>query len=251
MVIRVDEPEVMYSGSFGWFDDDSEGWDITDDSLKISNVHFTFDKSEDSLYHVSIVKESRGRNRSEALQRARQIVYSGTSIDSALVVGSGYSIGKEQKFRAQEVMVEIHVPVGKRVRFHESVREKLNPYNIRIREERGWGRREIDIDLDDNAYFEWKPNTDYIMTDRGQLVEAGSTTVNPDGTYEYRPPVTDTARMIEEQKRKVEEEQRKLQELENKKTNTNTTKINIQKKLRIKSDLIHFQVPSPVFSMIM
>jgi hypothetical protein len=250
MLIRVDEPEVMYTGSFGWFDNDGEGWDITEDSLKISNVHFAFNKSNDSLYHVTILKESRGRNRSDARQRAERIVYNGASIDSALVLGSGYAISKNQKFRDQEVLVEIRVPVGKRIRFDESVREKLNPYNIRIRDERGWGRRGVDIDFDEYDYFEWKPAVDYIMTDRGQLIEADSATLNPDGTYEYKPATTDTARLIEEQKRKVEEEQRKLQELENQKTNTNTTKAAEPAKLRVKSDMSHFQVPSPVFSLI-
>jgi phage shock protein PspC (stress-responsive transcriptional regulator) len=251
MLIRVDEPEVMYTGTFGWFDGENEGWDLTDDSLKVSNIQFTFDRSSDSLYHVTIWKQSRGRNRGEANQRARQIVYSGTSIDSALVLGSGYGISKEAKFRDQRVMVEIHVPVGKRVRFDDSVREKLNPYNIRIREDRRWGRRDIDVEWDEYDYFEWKPNVDYIMTDRGELVEAGFTTRNSDGTYEYTPPVTDTAKLIEEQRLKVEEEQRKLRELEEKKTNTNTTKIDLRKKTRVKSDLIHFQMPSPVFSLIM
>jgi hypothetical protein len=250
MLIRVDEPEVMYTGSFGWVDNDSEGWDLTDDSLKISNVQFTFDKSDDSLYHVTIWKQSRGRNRNEAAQRARQIVYSGASMDSALILGAGYGISKDAKFRGQEVMVEIHVPAGKRVRFHDSVREKLNPYNIRIRDDRGWNRRDIDIDWDEHDYFEWKPNVDYVMTDRGQLVEADKATLTPSGTYEYNAPVTDTTQLIEEQRRKVEEEQRKLKELEEKKTNTNTTQIDMPKPVRVKSDLIHFQVPSPVFSLI-
>ena len=253
MLIRVDEPEVRYTGSFGWFDDDNdgEGWDITEDSLRISNVHFAFNKSNDSLYHVSILKEARGRNRGEALQRARKIVYSGASLDSALVLGSGYSVSKNEKFRDQEVLVEIRVPAGKRIRFDESVREKLNPYSIRVREDRRWGRRDIDIDIDDYDYFDWKPGVDYVMTDRGDLVEADKATLTPGGTYEYTPPVTDTTRMIEEQRRKVEEEQRKLQELERQRGNTGTTKVDLTKKVSVKSDLIHFQVPSPVFSLIM
>jgi hypothetical protein len=88
------------------------------------------------------------------------------------------------------------------------------------------------------------------MTDRGQLVEADKATLTPSGTYEYNAPVTDTTQLIEEQRRKVEEEQRKLKELEEKKTNTNTTQIDMPKPVRVKSDLIHFQVPSPVFSLI-
>jgi phage shock protein PspC (stress-responsive transcriptional regulator) len=250
MLIRVDEPEVSYSGTFGWIDSDSEGWDLTEDSVKVSNVHFNFDKSDDSLYHVTIWKQSRGRNRSEALERTRHIVYSGNSMDSALVLGSGYGIGKEDKFRDQRVMVEIHVPVGKRIVFDESVREKLNPYNVRIRDDRGWGRRDIDIDWDEYDYFDWKPNVDYIMTNNGQLVDAGKATLTPEGTYEYKPAVTDTAKLIEEQRRKVEEEQRKLRELEEKRTSTTTTQTVVPGKVRVKSDLIHFQVPSPVFSLI-
>ena len=254
--IRVDEPAIMYSGTFGWLDSDESGWDLTDDSLMISNVHFAFDKSPDSQYHVTLWKMSRGRNRNEAMQRARQIVYSGSSIDSALVLGSGFAISKEQKFRDQKVMIEIQVPVGRLVRFDPSIREKLNPYNVRIRDDRGWGRRDIDIDFDDFNYFDWKPNTDYVMTERGDLVEAGQGTLNTDGTYEYKPLVVDTTQLIEEQRRKVEEEQRRLKELEQKRgdttvTRTSTTKALVPVKKASKSELIHVQLPSPVFSLIL
>ena len=38
MIVKVSEPEVEYSGSMPWIDIDGEGLDITQDSLKYSNV---------------------------------------------------------------------------------------------------------------------------------------------------------------------------------------------------------------------
>ena len=125
MVVRVDEPEIRFSGNFSWMDADDRGWDLTDDSLKMSNIKLRIEKSEDSDYHVAIWRYSAGKNRAEAMQRAQKIRYSVSSMDSALVLGSGISISKEQKFRGQKIIVEISVPVGRQIRFDETI-EKLN-----------------------------------------------------------------------------------------------------------------------------
>ena len=260
MLIKVDEPVIRYSGSFTWVDDDGEGWDITDDTLKLSNVKFRFNKSADSLYHVTIWKYSAGLNRAEALRRAEKIQYNASSMDSALILGSGYAVSKNEKFRGQKVMVEIQVPVGKMVRFDPSIEQKLHPINVRVRERERWNNREWDIDWDEDWYFDWKPGVDYVMTEEGQLVDVNKpvTEKTDTGVYEYRggDSARDDAnddrrdslnRLLEEQRKKTEQENERLKELERQMNRERTGSTN---KLKT-SDEAMALVKSPIFSLLM
>lgn len=179
LTVQVPGNTIRYSGNFGWLDDDDEGfgWDITDDSLKLSNIRVTVRQSEDSFYYVTTRRYSAGSNRATALQRAENIEYSVISRDSVLMLGTGFGLGSTDKFRGQKVLVEIKVPVGKQIRFDNSVSEKLNPYDVRIGERdnnrrRNWNRRR-DNEWDNNWYYDWTPDTDYYMTADGRLKEVG------------------------------------------------------------------------------
>ncbi len=180
LVVQVPGSPIRYSGNYSWLNaDDDQGWDITDDSLKLSNIRVTVQKSEDSFYHVTVRRYSAADNRAKALKRAEKIEYTVTSMDSVLSLGSGFGLGRADKFRGQKVMVEIAVPVGKQIRFDHSVGEKLSPYDIRVTEndrynrKRNWGRRNYEFDWDNNWYYEWTPDTDYYMTAEGKLKEVG------------------------------------------------------------------------------
>lgn len=260
MLVRVDEPQVEYSGTFSWMNDDEKGWDLTEDTLKASAVKIQVNPSEDSAYHVTIWRYSNGRNRNDALNRARQIVYRVSSRDSVLDLGSAYAIAKEHKFRMQRVMVEISVPVGKMIRFDNTV-HKLEDGGVRIPyNNRDWDRRwdnDWDNDWDDGRYFDWKSDVDYRMTESGELVEANLPAVPSNGgVYEYRRDADSADQQIEErdrirseeieeQRRRVEEENRKLRELEQRRTR-NTSKI--EKKSN--GNIHTLQVHTPIFSLI-
>ena len=180
MVVQVPGSPIRYSGNYSWLNaDEDQGWDITDDSLKLSNIRVTVEKSDDSLYHVTLRRYSAGDNRARALSRAEKIEYTVSSMDSVLMLGTGFGLSNADKFRGQKVMVEIQVPVGKQIRFDNSVGEKLNPYDIRVSENdrnnrrRSWDRRRWEIDWDNNWYYDWQPDTDYYMTADGKLKEVG------------------------------------------------------------------------------
>lgn len=220
--IRIDDPELEYSGTLPWINADGDGWDLTDDSLKMANIKLRIDKSSDSNYQVTVWKYSAGENRDEAVRRAERIAYTASSMDSTLILGSGLGISKEQKFRGQKVMVEIKVPVGKKIRFDRTVEDKLYPVNITIRERGNWDRRDWDIDWDEDYRMDWKADTDYIMTTAGELEEADkySSGQEPGGVYEYNPDrperkVDSMRQQIEERERQLEEERRKLEEMQN------------------------------------
>ena len=213
MIVQVPGNEIRYSGNFSWIDfDNDNGWDVTDDSLKLSNVRIEVEKSDDSFYHVTLFRYSAGHNRNIALQRAEKIAYKATNIDSLLQLGSGFGIAEGDKYRGQKVLVEIKVPVGKQIRFDNSVGEKLNPYDIRVGENqhnnrrRNWNRRDYRFEWDENYYYHWEPDTDYYMTTKGELQKVGipetktpATPTNPDNGSDN---VKDS--LIKEYQRKID-----------------------------------------------
>ncbi|MGV3656469.1 MAG: hypothetical protein ACO1NX_00895, partial [Chitinophagaceae bacterium] len=255
MTVRVDEPKIRYSGTFGWFDDDSDGgWDITDDSLRLSHVRMRVTKSPDSFYHVTLYKQAYGSTRAEARQRAERFTYTASSLDSALILSSGFGVGKEQKYRAQQVLVQIEVPTGRMIRFDESI-EKLEMSEIKLERSGNWRRDRWEMDWDE-SFYDWEPGVDYIMSDNGNLVRAidGVRTDAPsvDSGYRYRRDTTinnqqEINRQIEEQRRRVQEEEERLRQLQQQQREERTTRIKERNKLK---QTLAAQLPSPVLSLL-
>jgi len=218
--VRIDEPEIRYSGTFSWIDEDEDGgFDITEDSLRMANVKLRVTKSTDSLYHATIWRYSAGKNRREAASRAEKVVFSASSLDSSLLLGSGLGISKNEKFRGQKIVVEIRVPVGKTIRFDETVEGKLHPVNVRVSDRRRWDRNDWDMDWDEDYYFNWKSNVDYTMNADGELIEAGTSTPtapSENGVYEYRKnsSADSLKKAIEERERQLEQDRQRLREVE-------------------------------------
>lgn len=168
LLVKVNEPAIRNSGTFFRFDEDEDlrdGFDVTEDSLRYANIKVRVEKSDDSLYSVQILRYSFGRNRKEAEARAEKIVFRTSSTDSVLNLGSGLAIDRASKFRGQKVLVIIHVPVGKKIRFDESVAKRLRPFNMKMNDRNGWRHDEMDFDF--TYLFDYKTNTDYLMTEDG------------------------------------------------------------------------------------
>ncbi len=203
LIVQVPGSPIRYSGNFGWIDDDNDGngWDLTDDSLKLANIRVTVRQSEDSLYHVTLRRFSAGHNRARALQRAESIQYTVSSQDSILLLSTGFGLGTADKFRGQKVMVEIKVPTGKQIRFDNTVADKLDPFDVRIGEtenrnrRRNWNRRNWDFEWDNSWYYDWAPDTDYYMTADGKLKEVGVPETDNSETPDAK---RDTVRKAEE-----------------------------------------------------
>ena len=218
MIVAVSEPELLYSGRFSWINDEGDGWDLSDDTLRLSTVKFTVKPSLDSQYHVTLIKHSFGRSEEGAIARAERIQYNILSRDSVLDVGSGYTVDKESKFRGQQVEVEIQVPIGKQIRFDESVNDKLNSLNVRVK--RGSRRnRVVDVEIDDRS-SRFRSGIDYTMGINGKLQTEAGEVIESKPDNEYRYPVTDSVekknniqKLIEEEERKKEESDRKIKEL--------------------------------------
>jgi phage shock protein PspC (stress-responsive transcriptional regulator) len=220
LLVTVAEPAIRYSGDLWFVDDNDAGWDLTEDTMKLSDVRIRVVQSEDSTYSVNLQRYSRGGSRAAALARASKIQYPLNSRDSVLQLGSGFAIDRESKYRGQRLVVEIRVPVGKKIYFDQSVVDKLQSYNIRIKTKRWKNRRQdTDWDWDYDNYFDWKPGVDYIMGADGSLEEAG---LKVDSPVREDSNIDSIQRVIDERKRQNEMDQRKLEEIKDRKDNSTT-----------------------------
>lgn len=192
MVVTVTEPALEYSGSFSWIDGDPFGWDLTPDTLKLSNILLKVEPSRDSTYQVQVVRVANGKDEQDAGARADAIRYqintsSATGNHSVVEknkkgdtiahliknlsytlvdLGNGYSIPATSKYRAQQVRVIIRVPIGGHISFDESVRSKLSSIQVRIRQ-----RSDNKYDRFDwtEEPFKYRSNIEYIMGEDGEL----------------------------------------------------------------------------------
>lgn len=214
MIVTVEEPPVRYTGDL-WFIEDGRGWDLTADTMKLTDIKVRVVKSDNPNYTVTLQRFSRGRSGADALRRAGKIEYNVQSLDSVLTLGSGFGIDKYSKYRNQRVIVEIGVPVGKMIRFDESVADQFNNINIRFRDNNYSNRnnrRRVRTNDDWNwdSYFNWSPNVDYVMTESGTLKDVNdiTTDITPQTNN-----IDSLQRAIDEKNRQLEEERRRLEEL--------------------------------------
>lgn len=151
-----------------------EEWPLSganNDSLILKNIQVRIVKSPDSIFHVHQVKLSMGSSRIAARVHAGEILFRiMQQEDSILVLPAGLIITTREKFHAQQVLVVIEVPVGKKIELDESV-NTYNGYKITVNGNRkkrgGWS-----VDWDDNwyDYFQWEENVEYIMTSNEGLM---------------------------------------------------------------------------------
>jgi hypothetical protein len=131
-------------------------------------VKFNIQPSHDKLFHVAIKKFSAGSSHTDAITRASQVHYHAVYSSGVLDLGNGFEIEQASKYRGQSVEVEIKVPVGKKIRFDDSVTDKLNPVNINLHRDRGWTKGGMTIDINDDP-FPWQTSMDYTMGINGKL----------------------------------------------------------------------------------
>jgi hypothetical protein len=153
-----------YGGDWFGIDWDSD-WPIyglNQDTLMLNTVRVNIVKSKDSLFHVYKVNFSRGNTPDQAKKLAEKISFNINQQDSTLILPRGFAISKNEKFRNQQVMVVIEVPVGKKIELNKNV-DSFEWFSVNFNRRRGWN---IDDDRwDDNYWIE--RGKEYIMTPTG------------------------------------------------------------------------------------
>jgi hypothetical protein len=82
--------------------------------------------------------------------------------DSTLILPKGFPISKQEKFRNQQVLVVIEVPVGKKIQVSDKVND-FSWFNISS------NRRGLIVSTDNGweNSFNWETNYEYVMTPDG------------------------------------------------------------------------------------
>ncbi|MBC7827470.1 MAG: PspC domain-containing protein [Chitinophagaceae bacterium] len=166
LYLDVASSPIRYYGG-DWFgfegNDDWPVYGINQDTLMLNNVRVNVVKSKDSLFHIFKVSFSRGNNPDVARTLAERIRFNIDQKDSVVILPKGFPISRNDKFRNQQVLVVIEVPVGKRVQIDRSI-DNFEWFNIDFNRRRGWN---FDWDENWDHTFHWESNKEYIMTPDG------------------------------------------------------------------------------------
>lgn len=148
---------------------------LDSDSIFVQNVTLQIIKTQSDSFRLSVMKLARGRSLEVANNTAAAIPFKTEQQDSILIIDKGFAITPQQKFRNQEVIVRIYVPVGKQIRIDESI-GWFNVTHVSFFNDEDW-----DWDFDSkNTQHNWERNTDYIMKEDGLYTLDGIKADTPD-----------------------------------------------------------------------
>jgi hypothetical protein len=124
------------------------------------------EKSTDSSYHLNSTKISYGRNDDKAASTLNSMEFGFEQNDSVLLLDRGIILPSGSKFRNQQMVIKLKVPVGKKVVVDRSIKRKYFFFHINeLRYDDEW-EEEVG---DDN----WRSGVEYVMTENG-LVKTGN-----------------------------------------------------------------------------
>jgi phage shock protein PspC (stress-responsive transcriptional regulator) len=156
--------EYYHGDWFGFrFNDEMPVYGVNMDTLMLNTVRIRLVKSKDSNYHATRVRISQGNSREAASRNAENIHFNVDQQDSTLYLPEGFAVSSSDKFRNQQVLFTIEVPVGKRIEKSDAL-NRYSWFDININNRRGWN-----IEFDDyrDESYGWESNTEYIMTPDG------------------------------------------------------------------------------------
>jgi len=150
--------------SSDWFYDWDGDWPIFGanmDSMLLNTVRIDVKKSNDDNFHLDKIRFSRGNDPFYARSLAEKINFQTTQSDSLLLLPKRFAISRNEKFRMQQVLLVLQVPVGKRFYFNRSI-STYNWFDIRYNHHGG-------IDIDDSwEHTYWvETGKEYVMTPDG------------------------------------------------------------------------------------
>ncbi|MBN9296599.1 MAG: PspC domain-containing protein [Filimonas sp.] len=187
-----------------WDEEDVPFYVVSEDSLLMTTVRVNVVKSADSSYHIRVVKFSRGSSPALARSIATNVVFNVKQADTLITLPRGFAVTQKNKFRNQQVLVIVEVPIGKRIQIDRSVND-YRWFNIDFNNRR---RRNWSADWDDNwdNSYSWRENVEYRMFETG-LKATQKSRDDQHNEDETRQQLKD----LEEQKKDLEDKQKELQ----------------------------------------
>lgn len=138
------------------FNFDDDGVRINDDGMQMRcPLEIRVITSPDDQYRVIQVIKSQGSSSLSAQENADRITYSAVFEGNTLRVPTSYTVAKNEKWRGQRVRINIEVPKGKFITFHENIHE--------------YAGADLDeyADENDNNYISRRPGKMFRMGTRG------------------------------------------------------------------------------------
>ena len=135
LLLKVSQPELVTNSGLRWSNNDvsgAQGIFFDEDSLKLGIINLQYEKSEDSLYHIVLIKQAMGSSVNDATARAQNTLFNYTIKDSVLDLSNGLAIAKNNAYRMQNVTMLVKIPIGKSIVVDESVMDKLENVNIGV-----------------------------------------------------------------------------------------------------------------------
>jgi phage shock protein PspC (stress-responsive transcriptional regulator) len=163
----VQKMQVMIAGNNlsyydGWID--MEGvLSVDRDTLYLNTARVNVQKSKDSLFHVNLLKISRGKSREESQRLAEKITFPVVQSGDTLLLPEYFVVSKADKWRNQRVIVSIEVPVGRQIRIDDRVQD----YNYFAIEFGGRRNRRIQFNRSWEGGLDWRSDRDLRMTPDG------------------------------------------------------------------------------------
>ncbi|WP_205508175.1 PspC domain-containing protein [Longitalea arenae] len=146
-----------------WFDWDGDAplFGANLDSIMLNTVRIDVVKSNDNNFQLTKVKFSRGKNPVVARNIAEKINFQTYQLDSVLYLPKGFSISKNERWRNQQVLLILQVPVGKRFFLDKSI-SRYDWFEVRYNHRGGF-------DIEDNwdRTYWVEAGKEYIMTPDG------------------------------------------------------------------------------------
>lgn len=167
LYLNVSNNEMSGAGNnkhsrwFGEWDDDVPFYVIDKNQLWLNTVKINVTQSADSLFHIYEARLSRGSTAEEAKTFAGHISFAIAQQDSIINLPNGFAISVKDKFRNQQVMVMVEVPVGKKIQFNNNIND-YDWFTMNVN-----GHRNVHFEREWNNGYRYRSNEEYLMTAAG------------------------------------------------------------------------------------
>jgi phage shock protein PspC (stress-responsive transcriptional regulator) len=193
-----------------------------EDTVYVRNVRLRIVKGTGDSFRVTMVKMANGRTKSTAESIANAVNYNIAQNDTVLLLDKGIAITKQEKFRNQQVIITVAVPVGKRIYINENVGWGENVHV-------NFGRNDDYSDWENSTETEslrWRHNVEYVMTEKGlERVDSKlGRDDNEDNNDNSNETIEEYRKSRDQLEREKEQKARELQEIDRelKKTDDST-----------------------------
>jgi phage shock protein PspC (stress-responsive transcriptional regulator) len=182
---------------------------LFEDTAFVRNVRVQIIKSTNDSFRVTMTKFANGSTRRNADTLARLIVYNVFQQDSLLIADKGISINKKDKFRNQQVLLTVYVPVGKKIRVNRNI-----GWGDDVHFDGPWNRNYWDFYDNEQVEHGWEMNVDYEMKADGLYTLDGKPAdewKHADKRNNYRNRPSDD---LKNRKKELQEELKQIQQQE-------------------------------------